>query len=156
MTPFMNTAIDFYKATLCIYYLKGQLYCPLFQLTSRNNEPDFKGAEEDLPRSKEQKKIQIEIRRSIPSNRASNSPVRRSIRNPSTVYISRSHHEGKNPIFDRDDIKRFVPKVPEQRVIAIIPGKDVQFLFYKQPCKLQTSLLFLIPQIYFYGIFKEG
>lgn len=91
------------------------------KLTSRNNEPDFKGAEEDLPRSKEQKKIQIEIRRSIPSNRASNSPVRRSIRNPSTVYISRSHHEGKNPIFDRDDIKRFVPKVPEQRVIAIIP-----------------------------------
>ena len=115
-----------------------------FQLTSRREEPDFKGAEDSLPRTKEQKKIQIEIRRNIASNRISRSPVRRSIRDPNTVYISRfemfdfffisiifqlfscnfrSSEEGRYPIFDRDDIKRFIPKHPEKRVIAIVDEK---------------------------------
>ena len=107
-------------------YFEGLVF--KFQLTSKaaskQNEPDFKGPEDVLPRSKEQKKIQIEIRRSISSKRArANSPVRRSIRDPeNTVQVTRSSNEGKAPIFDRDDIKRFVPKVSEQRVIAIIPG----------------------------------
>jgi len=93
------------------------------QLTSRREEPDFKGAEDSLPRTKEQKKIQIEIRRNIASNRISRSPVRRSIRDPNTVYISRSSEEGRYPIFDRDDIKRFIPKHPEKRVVAIVDEK---------------------------------
>ena len=97
-----------------------------FQLTSKQNEPDFKGPEDILPRSKEQKKIQIEIRRSISSKRArTTSPVRRSIRDPeNTVQITRSSNEGKSPLFDRDEIKHFVPKVSEQRVVAIIPGMN--------------------------------
>ena len=102
-----------------------------FQLTSKQNEPDFKGPEDVLPRSKEQKKIQIEIRRSISSKRArTTSPVRRSIRDPeNTVQITRSSNEGKSPLFDRDEIKHFVKKDSEQRVVAIIPGmnKNVQF-----------------------------
>merc|ERR1712072_126112 len=56
-------------------------------LTSKQNEPDFKGPEDVLPRSKEQKKIQIEIRRSISSSKRArtNSPVRRSIRDPEST-----------------------------------------------------------------------
>ena len=97
-----------------------------FQLTSKQNEPDFKGPEDVLPRSKEQKKIQIEIRRSISSKRArTTSPVRRSIRDPeNTVQITRSSNEGKSPLFDRDEIKHFVKKDSEQRVVAIIPGMN--------------------------------
>ena len=104
-----------------------------FQLTSKEKEPEFKGPEDVLPRSKEQKKIQIEIRRSISSSKRArtNSPVRRSIRDPeSTVQVTRSSNEGKSAIFDRDEIKRFVPKVPEQRVIAIIPGKHKYSFVY--------------------------
>ena len=58
-------------------------------LSSRKIEPDYKGADDDLPRSRDQKKIQIEIRRNIPSNKTSNSPVRRSIRDANTVVLSR-------------------------------------------------------------------
>ena len=51
---------------------------------------EFQGLEQDsLPRSKDQKKIQIEIRRSIPKHRESQSPVRRSIRDHTTVFILR-------------------------------------------------------------------
>ena len=51
---------------------------------------EFQGLEQvSLPRSKDQKKIQIEIRRIIPKHRESQSPVRRSIRDHTTVFILR-------------------------------------------------------------------
>ena len=66
-------------------------------LSSRKIEPDYKGADDDLPRSRDQKKIQIEIRRNIPSNKTSNSPVRRSIRDAHTVVLSRKKGNDKLP-----------------------------------------------------------
>jgi hypothetical protein len=58
-------------------------------MCSKQDEPKFRGAEDELPRSKEQRKIQIEIRRSIPGSRSSSSPARRSIRDPSNVFLCR-------------------------------------------------------------------
>jgi len=86
-------------------------------LSSKKVEPDYKGAEDDLPRTKDQKKIVIEIRRNIPSDRSSKSPVRRSVRDPKTVLLSRKKGEGQTQMFDRGEIKKF--KVSdEKRVIA--------------------------------------
>ena len=34
--------------------------------------------------------------------------------------------EGTKPIFDRDEIKHWIPDVPEQRVIAMVEDKPVQ------------------------------
>jgi len=82
-------------------------------LNTKTVEPDYKGAEEKLPRTKDQKKIVIEIRRNIPSNKSSRSPVRRSIRDPKTVCLSRKKDEGQTQIFDRGDIKKF--KIPEEK-----------------------------------------
>ena len=59
-------------------------------LHSRASEPKFSGPEMDVPRTKDQRKIQIEIRRSISAHKVSRSPVRRSIRDPRTVFVSRN------------------------------------------------------------------
>ena len=59
------------------------------RFTVFSDREEFEGLENPLPRSKDQKKIQIEIRRSIPKHRESQSPVRRSIRDHTTVFIIR-------------------------------------------------------------------
>jgi len=91
-------------------------------LSTKTVEPDYKGAEEKLPRTKDQKKIVIEIRRNIPSNKSSRSPVRRSIRDPKTVFLSRKKDEGQTQIFDRGDIKKF--KIPEEKGVLEYSTKN--------------------------------
>lgn len=59
------------------------------RFTIFSEREEFEGLGDPLPRSKDQKKIQIEIRRSIPKHRESQSPVRRSIRDHTTVFIIR-------------------------------------------------------------------
>ena len=86
----------------------------------------FNSQEYEAPSNKELVKIQIEIRRTIPRDRISTSPVRRSLRDPATVVFSRRPDEGTKAIFDRDEIKHWIPDVPEQRVIAMIEDKPVQ------------------------------
>ena len=54
-----------------------------------NNLADSQGVDDELPRSKDQKKIQIEIKRNIPRDKISDSTVRRSIRDPQTVLLAR-------------------------------------------------------------------
>ena len=49
----------------------------------------FQGRELGDIDSKELKRIQIDIKRSIPSHRVSNSPIRRRVVNPKTVVLSR-------------------------------------------------------------------
>jgi hypothetical protein len=49
----------------------------------------FGGAEFGRIEVKEQKKIQIDIRRSIPAHRISSSPIRRAVEDPSRVVVSR-------------------------------------------------------------------
>ncbi len=70
---------------------------PLCQRRDRDGAlPRYHGSEDDLPRTKDQRKIQIEISRNIPRERANHSPVRRSIRDPNTVFINR--RDGKRKI----------------------------------------------------------
>ena len=59
----------------------------------------FSGAEEEAPREKALKKIQIEIVRNL-KGRRSNSPVRRSLKPYDTLVLPRRHDEGSNPLFD--------------------------------------------------------
>merc|ERR1719215_914357 len=63
-------------------------------LHTRHKDPDFKGPEDILPRTKDQRKIQIEIRRSIPSHKISVSPVRREISDPYSFSFTRRKDEG--------------------------------------------------------------
>ena len=71
----------------------GKKYSPpvkFANFSSQKRDPDFKGPEGgDLPKFKDQKKIQIEIRRNFPDSGLSHSPVIREIQNPYTVTIPR-------------------------------------------------------------------
>ena len=93
----------------------------------------FNSQEYETPSTKELRKIQIEIRRTIPRDRISTSPVRRSLRNPATVIFSRRPDEGITPIFDRDEIIHWLPDVPEQRVIAMVGNKPVERNLNSEP-----------------------
>merc|ERR1712018_532378 len=90
-------------------------------------ETCYNSQEFETPAHKELRKIQIEIRRTIPRDRISTSPVRRSLRDPSTVVFTRGSEEGIRPIFDRDEIKHWIPDVPEKRLIAMIPEKSTDY-----------------------------
>lgn len=84
----------------------------------------FKGRELGDIDSKELKRIQIDIKRSIPSHRVSTSPIRRRVVNPKTVVISRRKPEGKRPIFDRDEIRDWdTAAAAEKRSINLV-GRD--------------------------------
>ena len=80
----------------------------------------FAGPEFGEIDAKEQRKIQIDIRRNIPSHRISQSPIRRSIHDANSIVISRGKEEGYRPIFDRDEINDWLPRVAEQRSINIV------------------------------------
>lgn len=54
-----------------------------------NGKRIFQGAEENNIEVKELRKIQIDIRRSIPEHRVSKSPIRREINQPEKVTFSR-------------------------------------------------------------------
>jgi len=87
-------------------------------LSPRTVEPNYKGVDDELPRSKDQKKIQIEIKRNIPRDKISDSTVRRSIRDPQTVILARKKDEGRKKIFHRDEIKKFNANRPEEKTNA--------------------------------------
>jgi hypothetical protein len=53
----------------------------------------FTGREYDIVDSKELRKIQIDIRRSIPNARVSTSPIRRRLTEAKTVFVSRAKGE---------------------------------------------------------------
>merc|ERR1711894_255187 len=44
-----------------------------------------------------------------------------------TVVFTRKSEEGIRPIFDRDEIKHWIPDVPEKRLIAMIPEKSTDY-----------------------------
>ena len=50
------------------------------------------------------KKIQIDIRRNIPSKQIRDGPVIRDLGDPMRFVLPRRHNEGSNPMFARDDI----------------------------------------------------
>jgi len=61
----------------------------------------FSGAEEEAPREKALKKIQIEIVRNLKGRGGrTNSPVRRSLKPYDTLVLPRRHDEGSSPLFD--------------------------------------------------------
>ncbi len=94
-------------------------HSPKFSILSkRDYEPSFEANEEDLPSGKSQKKIQIEIKRNIARHRISDSPVRRSIRDPNTVVIPRPKDEGRKRLFE---FLQAHPHLPEERVIELVP-----------------------------------
>jgi len=66
----------------------------------------------------QKKKIQIEIRRNIPTDKISDSTVRRSIRDPQTVLLARKKDEGHKKIFLRDEIKKFNANRPEEKKVT--------------------------------------
>lgn len=82
-------------------------------LCQRHKEPNFEGSEENLPKYNEQRKIQIEIKRSIPKHLVSDSPVRRSIRSPDTFVMPRQKNEGQVSLLNHID-----------RVIELVTDND--------------------------------
>lgn len=98
-------------------------------LCSRQNEPHFQGADENyLPSYSEQRKIQIEIKRCIPERLISDSPVRRSIRNPDSFHMPRKKTEGQIPLLNHiervieliedssDDAADYKPEQKRERI----------------------------------------
>jgi len=82
----------------------------------------FRGPEMDQIDSRELKKIQIDIRRSIPEHKIRDIPVVRSLVDPLKLVIPRRSSEGSKQIFDREEIAKHAvkeEKVEEQRVMII-------------------------------------
>ena len=73
----------------CAAYGAERLFSLVVFKPNFNKLADSQGVDDELPRSKDQKKIQIEIRRNIPKDKISDSTVRRSIRDPQTVLLAR-------------------------------------------------------------------
>ena len=80
----------------------------------------FSGAEEEAPREKALKKIQIEIVRNLKGRGRTNSPVRRSLKPYDTLVLPRRHDEGSAPLFD------FIQALTEttKRIISMESGGD--------------------------------
>ncbi|TRY72269.1 hypothetical protein TCAL_03389 [Tigriopus californicus] len=72
--------------------------------------------------AKEQRKIQIDIRRNIPSHRISTSPVRRKLTRPESLRIPRRPDEGGKPIFDRPEFLECLESgaIQEERTVNMV------------------------------------
>ncbi|QQP55170.1 Putative LOC100742483, partial [Caligus rogercresseyi] len=79
--------------------------------------PLFRGPENDPIPLKEQKKIQIDIRRPIRSGKSSPGPIKRGIKDPTKLTLPRREKEGRKCLFDREEIKNWKKEVvgPETR-----------------------------------------
>ena len=73
----------------------------------------FRGPEHDDIDIKELKKIQIDIRRSLPHPARSDEPVIRKLGEQQKLVIPRKADEGRTPLFHREDIK--ANAVPEEK-----------------------------------------
>jgi len=84
----------------------------------------FRGPEMDKIDTRELKKIQIDIRRSIAEHKIRDGPVFRNLTDPTKLIIPRRSDEGSKKIFDRDEILHHLlkdkdEKIDEQRVMII-------------------------------------
>lgn len=89
----------------------------------------FRGPEMAEIDPREMKKIQIDIRRNLPPNKArAGQTVDRSLGDPVQLSVPRRPGEGKRELFDRDEIKQAEKKeeqlVEEQRVMIITEPHD--------------------------------
>uniref|UniRef100_A0A0K2TT85 Putative LOC100742483 [Bombus impatiens] n=1 Tax=Lepeophtheirus salmonis TaxID=72036 RepID=A0A0K2TT85_LEPSM len=84
----------------------------MHKTTAISETPLFRGPENDPIPLKEQKKIQIDIRRHIPSSKACSGPIKRSIKDPLKVLLPRREKEGRKGLFDRDEIKSWRKVMP--------------------------------------------
>jgi len=86
--------------------------------------PGFHGQEEESPKEKALKKIQIEIRRNIKSSGSlrDRSPVRRSLKSYDTLQMPRRKDEGSIPLFDQ--IASLIALNETKRIISLDDKED--------------------------------